>query len=233
MRRNATRTGLTRKPKHMRLAIRTWVNRLPDVPAFIVGNSPSLNDFDLDLIKDYFSIGVNRAFYALDPTILMWQDISLWNTEYHKLHYTKALKVSRDVSDPRKIYYNFRLRSDYQFNPDITHVLYGRGSTGPLAVELAVAMGCCPIVLLGMDCARGENNVTDFYGNNKHWTENTELNCFQGLEFIKEKCPVEIRNCGSSGLWSQETLEEVLSQIPSRHARSRKSYVDQILNVSS
>ncbi len=233
MQRNPVRTGLARKQRHARFAIRHWVDRLVDIPAFILGNGTSLNEEPVDLLKDYLTIGVNRAFYKLDPTILLWQDVSLWNTEYKKLHNTQAIKVSRDVSDPRKVYYNFHLKGGgYRFDPTNAHVMYGRGSTGPLAVQLAVAMGCRPIILLGMDCARGVNGESDFWGENKYWTDATIMNCQLGLEFIKEQCPVEVYNCGASDLWPRQSLKSVLEEIPHKYKRSRQSYVKQILNLS-
>jgi len=232
MQRNTTRTGLARKQRHQRFAIRTWVDKLPDIPAFIIGNGPSLNDQPIDLLENYLTIGTNRCFKKIDPVILLWQDISLWTTEYHSLHNTQALKVSRDVSDPRKIYYNFHLKGgEFKFDTEHTHILYGRGSTGPLAVQLAVAMGCRPIVLLGMDCKLGENKETDFYGQNPSWTDSTIKNCFQGLVFIKEQCPVEVINCSNNTLWQQENLDVVLNTIDKKHKRTRQSYVRQILNL--
>jgi len=232
MQRNQVRTGLARKQRHARYAIRQWVDRLVDIPAFIIGNGSSLNKEPIHLLEDYFTIGVNRAFYKIDPTILLWQDISLWNSEYKKLHNTQAIKVSRDVSDPRKVYYNFHLKGGgYKFNLS-THILHGRGSTGPLAVQLAVAMGCRPIVLLGMDCAVGEDGNSDFYGHNKYWTDATLANCQLGLEFIREQCPVEVYNCGTSKLWEHQSLRSVLSQISPSHKRGRQSYVQQVLNLS-
>lgn len=240
MRRNVTRTGLARKQRKARYAIRSWVDRLPDCPAFIIGNGPSLKTLNVELIADYFSIGVNRCFVqtssfsGIDPTILMWQDISLWNSEYQKLHNTQALKVSRDVSDPRKIYYNFHLKGGgYKFDPSTTHVLHGRGSTGPLAVQLAVAMGCRPIILLGMDCKRGPKGESDFYGENKYWTDATLKNCYEGLVSIKELCPVEVHNCGDNELWPTEKLEKVIAQLSPSPARGgRSQYVAQILGLN-
>ena len=232
MRRNVSRTGLSRRRRHQRF-IATWVDRLPDIPAFIIGNAPSLNDHDLDLLKDYFTIGVNRAFYAIDPTILLWQDISLWTSEYNKLHNTQSIKVVRDIADPRKIYYNFHLKSGpYQFDTTKTHILYGRGSTGPIALQLAVALGCRPIVMLGMDCRKGEKNESDFYGDNIHWTPHTLSQCQKGLDFIKEQCPVEVINVGLSNLWPQRKLKDVVEQIGTRYARGRQSYVKQLLGTS-
>ena len=230
MRRTITKTGLARKQRQHRYSTKYWVDRLIDVPAFIIGNSPSLNQIDLSLLENYFTIGVNRAFYKIDPTLLIWQDISLWNSEYQKLHNTKAIKVSRDVSDPRKTYYNFYLKGGpYLFDKTHTHELYGRGSTGPLAVQLAVAMGCSLIVLVGIDCTLGKHGESDFYGYNKHWTETTLSNCLIGLKFIFEECPVQVKSCSKSVFWKEEKLEDILHNIDPIHCRSRQSYVAQIL----
>lgn len=232
MRRNVSRTGIARKQRHQRYQIKHWVDTLPDTPAFILGNGPSIKDENMMLLEDYFTVGINRAFYLLDPTILLWQDISLWNTEYHRLHNTQAIKVARDTADPRRIYYNFHLKGNgYKFDTSKTHILHGRGSSGPLAVQLAVSMGCRPIVLMGMDCKRGPKNESDFYGNNPHWLPHTLDNCKVGLEFIRDHCPVEVINCGDNDIWPQETLKDVMANIDLNHARGRQSYVKQILRT--
>lgn len=234
MRRNVTRSGLARKHRHQRYQIKQWVDRLVDVPAFIIGNGPSINDHNLLLLEDYLTVGINRAFYVIDPTILLWQDVSLWNTEYHRLHNTQSIKVARDIADPRRMYYNYHLKGGgFKFDKTKTHVLYGRGSTGPLGVQLAVSMGCRPIVLLGLDCKKGDDGRTDFYGDNPHWLPHTLDNCMQGLEFIKSQCPTEIINCSDNGLWEKHDLTKVLTKfIDPRHARGRQSYVKQLLSLS-
>ncbi|KKK64425.1 hypothetical protein LCGC14_2984300, partial [marine sediment metagenome] len=84
------RSGLARKNRAQRFAVRAWIDRLPDIPCFILGNAPSILDHDLTLLSRYFTIGLNRAFQLLDPTILFWQDISLWKSEYHTIHTLKA-----------------------------------------------------------------------------------------------------------------------------------------------
>lgn len=234
MRRNVTRSGVARKHRQQRYVIKLWVDRLPDTPCFVIGNGPSINDHNILLLEDYFTIGINRAFppyLSIDPTILIWQDISLWNTEYHRLHNTQSIKVARDIADPRRIYYNFHLKGGpFKFDKTKTHILFGRGSSGPLAVEMAVAMGCKPIILLGMDCERGEDGRSDFYGDNPHWLPHTLKNCMLGLEFLKNQCPVEIINCSNNQLWERRKLNEVLEDIDPAHARGRQSFVKQLLS---
>lgn len=233
MRRKAIRSGLVRKQRYQRYAIKQWTDRLADIPAFIIGNGYSINEIDKSILEPYFTIGINRAFKVIDPTILMWQDISLWNTEYQHLHNLQSLKVARDVADPRRIYYNFHLKSGpYKFT-NRTHILYGRGSSGPIAVELAYAMGCRPIIILGMDCKLGPSGESDFYGDNPHWYDHTLTNCGIGLEFLRDNCPVEIISCSNNDAWKRHTLEEAIKIVDpqKRHARGRQSYVKQILRT--
>lgn len=235
MRRNVSRSGLARKNRAQRYQTKCWVDRMPDVPCFVLGNAPSILEYDLTPLERYFTIGVNRVFQLIDPTILLWQDISLWKSEYHKIHNLRALKVAREVADPRRLYYNFHLKGGaYRFEqPKKSHILFGRGSSGPIAVELAYSLGCRPIILVGMDCQRGKNGEGDFYGENKYWQPHTLDNCEIGLKFIQKECPVQVKNVGRSRLWSQQSLPDVLNEIDLSFARSRAEYVRQLLANSS
>ena len=224
------RKVLARQKRSQRFVIKEWVGRLAGVPAFVLGNGPSLEDEPVRLLDEYFTVGVNRIFTLIDPTILLWQDISLWNTEHQKLHNLECLKVCRDISDPRHIYYNFYLRGGpYRFEKK-THILNGRGSTGPLAVQLAVALGCKPIVILGMDCKKRENK-TDFYGVNPNWKVHTLSNCRLGLDFLKTHCPVELINCSDNDVFGKKVkLSEVMSNIPQKFAMGRRQYVSKLVH---
>lgn len=37
-----------------------WAGKLKDVPCFILGNGPSLNDQDLSQLEGLFTLGINR-----------------------------------------------------------------------------------------------------------------------------------------------------------------------------
>lgn len=228
MRRNISRSGSVRREKHDRYQIKNWVDRLPDVPCFVLGNAPSILDHDISLLENYFTIGINRAFKLIDPTVLLWQDASFWRTEYYNIHNLQALKVARDAADPRRLYFNFHLKGDYKFvNPKQSHILYGRGSSGPIAVQLAYALGCRPIVLLGMDCQTDNQGRGDFYGNNRFWLPHTLDSCQKGLEFIRKNCPVEIISCGNSPLWDRRELSDVLKSLKSKPL-GRQQYIAQL-----
>ena len=234
MRRQVTRTTAVRQHREQRYSTKNWLNRLEGVPCFILGNSPSILDHDIQSLSDYMTIGINRIFRLIDPIMLFWQDIGLWKTESKAIHNLQALKVSRDVSDPRRLYYNFHLKGGfYEFDRTKSHIFYGRGSTGPIAVQMAVALGCSPLILLGMDCKLGKDGATDFYGvNNFHLPHTLEF-CRTGLQFLKDHCPVPIKFCGNSDLWERRELSDVLKEISPKFAMGRKYYSSKILGTTS
>ena len=208
--------------------IKKWKGLLKNYPAFILGNAPSLTQNNLKLLRPYFTIGINRVFYVYDPTILFWQDRELWRSNQNDIIHTKAIKVCRDLSDPKRIFVNFRIKSnDFKFGGGLKY-LYGRGNSGALAVQLAVALGCDPIILLGTDCKYGKNRQTDFYGNNKdHKTYTLEM-CNVAMEWVKKECPVTIYNCSNIKLWKRMELEEVIKKIkPEKH---RREYFNKIFS---
>ena len=225
------RKVLARQKRSQRYASKDWAGRLAGYPAFVLGNGVSINKEPVKILSDYFTIGINRAFMTgLDPTILLWQDIGLWNTEHQRLHNLECIKFCRDISDPRHIYYNFYLRGGpFRFEKK-THILNGRGSTGPLGVELAVALGCHPVILLGMDCQILDGK-TDFYGNNPHWKQSTISNCLTGLQFIKKECPVKIINCSENTVFDKQyTLAEILPSIDKKFAIGRQKYLSKLVH---
>src|SRR5690606_12616135 len=124
--------------------VKSWHNALSGVPAFIIGNAPSLNKHNLSLLNDFFTIGINRVFSPyvnLEPTILMWQDPELWYTERHRITQTNSIKYCRDIADVQGRFYHFRLTNGGFRLPETPSVLHGRGATGPLAFQLAYILG--------------------------------------------------------------------------------------------
>jgi hypothetical protein len=228
------------QPHEKRHAMRMWAGRLTGLPAFIIGNSLSVLMYDLSSIDDYFSIGINRAFrgnskgaFPIDPTILIWQDKSFWQTEGPVVKRSKCIRCCPTNADPERICYNFDIAAavGFSFDKSSPHLLAGRGSTGPLAVELAVALGCRPIIILGMDCLVTPAR-TDYFGHNEFWTPLTVTNCNRGLDFIQQKCPVPVLNCGLSDRWPKVTLGQALDLVDKERklAFGRESYVKRLLD---
>jgi hypothetical protein len=219
--------------KKSRLTVRRWKSTMRGLPGFIIGNGPSVNDYDISsLLKNTFTIGINRAFKALDPTILMWQDIELWLTERATLPKLKAVKYSRNASDPRGIAYQFKLMPGPFRLPPNPMVLFGKGSTGPLAYEFVHALGCDPIVLIGFDC-QYRDGVTDFYGNNNHHKPHTLPNCSRGLKWISRTSSGRtIINCSDNKyLKDRLSLDKVVKKLkPYYPETSREYFVERLFS---
>ena len=138
-----------------------WNGKFKDIPCFMLGNAPSLNKIDMSLLDNYLTVGINRIFYKYDPTILIWQDLALWLQEKNKVKKTKAIKYCREGSETRGGFYTFKLEGR---NPKLSHnvcLLHGRGSSGSITYQFVYALGCNPIILVGMDCSYGKKGETD------------------------------------------------------------------------
>jgi hypothetical protein len=213
---------------------RFWKNALKGEPVFIIGNGPSAMDEDLSPIHNRVVIGINRAFRLFDPTVLMWQDASLFQTEKEHVLSMDAVPFCREIADPYCKFFHFRLvtkPSKFKVTGD-THIFHGSGATGPLAFQFAYALGCDPIVLIGFDCKyRGPQ--TDFYGVNRFHTENTLSNCHRGLNFIKNlDTDRTIINCSDNGvLGEREPLQDVVERFPSKLTNDQARI--RLLNLAS
>jgi hypothetical protein len=151
--------------------------------------------------------------------VLFWQDIEMTRKHAEEIDESCAIKVCRNTADRTGKYNNFQLMTNgYAWNKE-TWRLYGAGCSGVIAVQLAIAMGSLPIILLGCDgCYR--DGKTDFYGTNPSHTERTLSGFQRAMKWLKETCPVPIYNCGYSDLWESSTLEETLQKLrPKRLSR--------------
>lgn len=189
---------------------------MKDVPCFILGNAPSLRDKDLSILEQHFTVGINRIFYMIDPTVLMWQDLALWVQEKKRVMETKAIKYVRRGADTRGGFLGFQLESRDHRLTDNLRKLYGRGSSGAIAYEFAHKLGCNPIILVGMDCKNGPDKMTDFYGVNPMHKPHTLPNCVQGLKFIRRaSADRKIINCSLNDVWDERhTIEQAIEMLP-------------------
>jgi len=191
--------------------ISSWVDILPNETAFIMGNGPSLLEIDHKDLDGLFTIGINRSYKLVIPTILLWQDESLYDDCFDEVRFVASAKVTRKEIDPDNLFTHFSLEPGaFRFHKT-PHKLFGGGCTGVLAAQLAYAMGCTSIVLLGCDC-KYKDGKTDFYGVNKHHSDTTLNNFSAAMEWLSRECPVPIYNCGDASFWPKITLEEAIEK---------------------
>lgn len=198
-----------------------WVDLKRGCPAFILGNGPSITQQNLRSLEGCFTIGTNRIYSIFDPTVLFWQDIEMTRNHSEEIDESAAIKVCRNTADRTGKYNNFQLvTSGFAWHKE-TWRLYGSGCSGVIAVQLAIAMGCSPIILLGCDGCYIDGK-TDFYGTNPSHSERTLAGFQRAMKWLKETCPVPIYNCGYSDLWERISLEKTLEQVkPKRFSRIR------------
>jgi hypothetical protein len=214
-----------------RFNLQKWADVLCGETVFIIGNGPSLLEEDMGLLDGRFSIGINRCFRLLDPTILIWQDREMYaNNGIDDIRKTKAIKVCSEHIDDHKEFSNFRIsKGNFSFNIKSDR-LQGLGCTGALAVQLAVSMGAGKIVLLGCDGKYGKH--TDFYGNNPDHKPHTLTNFSRAYRFLKDRCPVEIVNCCANDLWKRSDLKEFVSSMESPK-RTRIQWMSAFLSAEA
>lgn len=197
--------------KSTKFTVNAWSNRLRGEVAFVIGNGPSLTENNLDLLDGLFTIGINRAFRLLLPTILMWQDESLHDDCYEDLRTLGCAKITRRDIDSEGLFSHFELvHGPFRFghNPAILH---GGGCTAALSAQLANALGCSAIVFLGVDC-KYKSDRTDFYGINKHHSDQTLANFLGAMEWVNRECPIPVLNCGDVPYWPRIGLEEAIER---------------------
>lgn len=224
---NIRSSKIRSKVRHKEKDISHWYGILKNIPCFIVGNGPSLKKVNTNLLKDYFTIGINRCFLKIDPTILIWQDLALWMQEKDKVKKLQALKYCRAGSDLKNDkYYHFKLSGSKPQLPSDPTTLYGRGSSGSLAFQFAHLLGCDPIVLLGMDCRYTEDGRTNFYGNNSMHRQHTLPFCKKALKWIRDvKHGRTIINCSKNKVFEEKLrLEDVIPTIKNLEPIGREKF---------
>jgi hypothetical protein len=212
MRESAARADLNR-----------WVDRLAGEPAFVLGNGPSL-PADLSNLAGRFTIGCNRIYERLDPTVLVWLD---WEIEANGgadiLRRSQAVKFATRYADPEGIcpqHFVIDAKQKETFSKVISPTPC-RGNSGYRAVLLAYALGCSPIVLLGMDGKPTADGQTHFYGTCQCWAGHDWVtDRFRvKLQAIRDLCPVPIISCSSNDFFPRESLADVLCRLPAGKGR--------------
>lgn len=156
-----------------------------NLPCIIVGSSPTINKVNLKYLEDKFTISINKSMFKIKPFIGFWQDIKFWEEDKTLIQSINCIKICTKYSDPNNSYFHYELIGGDFKSSNSCKKLYGSGSSGPLAVCLANAMGCSPIITIGLDCNL-EGYNTDFFGKNKNWTNSTLSNCKKGLNWLKD-----------------------------------------------
>ncbi len=130
---------------------------------FIIGGGPSIKNIDLNLLQNELTIGINRAYELLDPSILFGVDGQMWGwAEQGKLGIESQMKFKEYKGYKVWMALHKMFPSDFYLIEVDDNSGYKIGKTSKLsfknnggygAINLAAALGANPIYLLGYDMA--------------------------------------------------------------------------------
>lgn len=149
-----------------------FYNRYKGRRCFIIGNGPSLNRHNLDLLRDEYSFGVNSFYYktretGFRPTFFVVEDSSVMKENRDEIvNYEAPFKffptIYRSLHPKQPGTYFFRINRGFyeksspnyaipRFSTDATKVLYCGQSVTYINLQLAFFMGFTEVFLIGMD----------------------------------------------------------------------------------
>jgi len=207
---------------------RSW----KDKPCFVVGGGPSLATFDWELLRGKRTIGVNRVYEKIDPTIIFSMDTRFlrWILEgkygseaTERFKSSKAYKVwlcTYNCKLPReihivKVWENYS--RGFRAFPDTMINGIGHGNnSGYGALNLAVCLGANPIYLLGFDMKYKDKRTHWHEGHPVPHKANTVqkfMKYFQLVAIKTKEMGIEVINLSPSSAlpyFPKKPLEEVL-----------------------
>ena len=163
---------------------------------FIIGGGPSVQGLDFSLIENDVTIGINKAFmYYPKCTINYAMDMS-WYTflttptkdpdqlraqEAWKAYkgYKTWVSLSAFKTTPPKGIQVIKKIKEQNLSLNLEHGIFGGNNSGWGAINIALALGCNPVYLLGYDMKMSNNKT--------HWHEGYAKTRPQGLDRRLEK----------------------------------------------
>jgi len=202
---------------------------LDDLPAFILGNSPYLPTGDLDCLAERLTIGVNRIVRVCTPTVVMWVDRSVYDDVGNLIDGGGALPVCDRAVRHRQRHVGLKtwVGDDALKHESAADVLCCNGNTGCMAARWALALGCRPVYLVGME-ARYRDGLTDFWGRNpRHRREGL----VSTLDVIRGELARLLRDHGRdvAAIGDGRTLREVAARCGRVDQGEIRSRIRQIL----
>jgi len=161
---------------------------------FLIGGGPSLKDFDFNLIKNELTIGINKSFTKFSTTINYAMDMrfydmvtyaqnSTWKEAHQQWLAYKGIKLFMRNSGKFKFDSSVYVVNNIDkkvLSFDLAKGIWPGNNSGFGALQLAVALGCSRIGLLGYDLKVQENQKKI----KTHWHEGYG---FEGVKSFQSK----------------------------------------------
>ncbi len=128
---------------------------------FIIGNGPSLNRMNLELLNDYYTFGLNKIYLIFDRVDLhITYHVSVNSLvieqiedQIHRLNCPKFFSYSNASrhSNLYDTYYLYTIGGVGNFQPDISCPVIEGGTVTYVAMQIAFYMGFKNVFLIGVD----------------------------------------------------------------------------------
>lgn len=149
---------------------------------FVIAGGPSVADYDLSLLDNELTIGINRVYETFYPTILFAMDGTFHKNILQGVYGDEAkvrfnnyqgLKLWMDISNHKLISDVFFIRGMGRtgISYDLKHGLYHGNNSGFGALNLAIALKANPIYLIGYDMKFRDGKSHYHDGHKKLFTE--------------------------------------------------------------
>ena len=145
-----------------------------DRRCFIIGGGKTAKHFNYSLLKDELVIGINRAYELIDPTVMYFSDTRFWGwaeqgmfgaESSRKYTESKAIKVALDYCKfpyPEDVYVVQSLNG-IGLSKVLSDGIYAGTDSGFAAINLAIALGCNEIFLVGFDFKSETDKQENFH----------------------------------------------------------------------
>lgn len=197
---------------------------------FVVGNGPSLNELDMTRLRDEITLGSNRCFLGFDRfggRFTYWGVYDHYQVQEYGREYEAGLPA--DIVKFFSFEYLPLLRLEnacpvnlawvreapHQFSNDPARLYTGFTVTYML-LQIAVIMGCDPIILIGVDHKYGvkrRSYVDRKKRQLRRWASRVSrdsllYNIARAAKFEKYKGASEGRSLSNAGLWTAQDAAE-------------------------
>lgn len=203
---------------------------------FIIGNGPSLNAKDLDMLNNEFTFACNKIYKIYDktdwrPDYYVVDDRNYVKDDYYNIINKTEPKIAGFVG----VEYNKKIVEPYinsdriimkkktilhngypEWNINVDDYVCTGHTVVYVAIQLAIYMGFKEIYLLGVDCSytstfeNGQKGTNYFYESDNQIVQMDANNMFLAFESAKEMmrdCNVEIYNSTRGG--KLETFDRI------------------------
>ncbi len=165
-----------------RLLIKSLRQKYRGKRCFIIGNGPSLNDIDFNLIRNEFSFGSNRIYLLQEtkkflPSFYVSMNELVLEQYYHDI---SALPILKFINwnrrhlfvqgDKNLAFLNLNLNLSDQFITDLSQPICSGGTVTFVAMQIAYYLGFTEVYLIGVDhnfIQSGTPNTVEIRNQNK------------------------------------------------------------------